>query len=150
MSISKLARRMTLQIKPHTFDPLEPISIIDFLKICKLFCDTSEVHKGAAMWPSHVSMNSNASAVLIARLSADGTDKKCSRSASGNPRYFTTYSEVVQFLRKKFTADRSNTKNKSDIKHFAQPSHITLPQYAEELVTKILCCEGVYEKYALK
>lgn len=67
---------MTAQMKPHPFNPFDPISIIGFLRNFKLACDTNGVYKDLVMWLFHFLMNETTSAVLNARLSADGIGKK--------------------------------------------------------------------------
>lgn len=71
---------LTGQIKPHVFNPFDSILIIGMLKIFKLGCYFKGVHEAAAMQLFHFVTNSSASAVLNARLSAERTVKKRSRS----------------------------------------------------------------------
>lgn len=59
------------------------------------------------MWLFHVLMNKTASAVIIARLSADGTATKLRQSPSGKTIYFTTYPRVVNPFLKKLQTERS-------------------------------------------
>lgn len=94
-------------------------------------------------------MNKNASAGLNARLNADGTGKKNSRSTSDKTIYLTSYPQVVNFLPKTYAADKVIAETEPDIKGFLQPSNITPSQYVKELMTETLWCGDVYEKYAL-
>lgn len=87
--------------------------------------------------------------MLNAHLSAEGTGRKQSRSVGGKKRYFLTYSQVASFLLKMHATDTFIVETESDIRRFAQTSHVTLSQYAEGLVTKILWCEDFYEKQDL-
>lgn len=89
--IAKMAKRMTVQMKPHTFNPLNSISTIGFVNSFKLACDASGAHEGAAMWLFYFFMNKTSSAVLNAGFIADTTGKKHSRSNSGKTGYFTAY-----------------------------------------------------------
>lgn len=65
-----MRKRTTAQMEPPTLSSLHPISITSFLKIFKLTCDTSEVHRGASMWLFYVFMERSCS-LCYARLSAD-------------------------------------------------------------------------------
>lgn len=78
-NIAKIEKQTTAQIKPHTFNSFDPMSIIGFLKNFKLACDTDGVHEGASMWLLHFVVNKTASAVVNTRLSAEHTDERHSR-----------------------------------------------------------------------
>lgn len=95
--IAKMAKRLPAQMKPHTFHPFGLMSIIGLLKNFELAWDTNEVHKDATRWLSNFFMNKTASIVLGARLSAERTEKKNSRPASGKTRFFSTYPQAVDF-----------------------------------------------------
>lgn len=47
--IAKMAKRMTAQMKPHTFYPIDQIMIIISMKYIKLAHDANGVHESAAM-----------------------------------------------------------------------------------------------------
>lgn len=134
--IAKMAKRTTALMEPHTFKPLRPILIIWFLKVLTFASDTNGVYKGAAMRMFHVFMKETASAVLNAFLCADGTCKKHSWSANCKARYFTTYLHAVVFLQKKCATDEAIAKTESEITSFAQPSHMTLSHFVEDLMKK--------------
>lgn len=87
------------------------------------------------MWLFLVFMNKSASAMVNARLSADGTDKEHSRWTSGKKRCFTTYSEVVNFLLMKYAADEVIAETEFNITRFVQSSNMTPSQYAEKPMT---------------
>lgn len=143
-----MANRMTAQIKLHTFNLFYPILNIGFLTYSKLACGTSSAHRGAAIRFFHSFMKT-ASAVLIARPRANGTDRKYSQSVSSKTRYFTTYPHVVNFLLKQFANDEVIAETISRITCFAQPSSMTPFQYDEELVKTPLCWGDVWEEWAL-
>lgn len=82
-----MAKRMTVQMKPHTFNPADPISIFENLKYLKLVWDKNGVQEGAAMRLFHFFMYKTESVMLIARLSGEGTDTKHHLSASSETRY---------------------------------------------------------------
>lgn len=69
---------MTALMKSHIFNPFGSILIIGFLNR-KVICNTDIVHEGTSMWLFHFFMNKTASAVVNARLSANGAVKKHSR-----------------------------------------------------------------------
>lgn len=94
----------------------------------------------------HLFMNKTASTMLNARICAEGTDKKYRRSASGETRFFTSYSQVVRFLLKKYSGDEVIAETEFEIKHSAQLSSMTPFKYAEELESKTFLCEEVYQK----
>lgn len=148
--IAKMAKCITAQMKPHTYNPFVHISIVRFLKNVRIAWNTNGVHEDAAMWLLHFFMAKTVSAVLIVRLSDDGKSEKHSHFDSGETRYFTTYPPVDYFLLKKNATDEVITKTESDTTPFVQLSHMTPFQYAEELVTKTLCYGELYQEYALK
>lgn len=49
-TISKMTKRLKAQMKPHTFDLFDPISIIGFVCKFKLACDNNKNHEGIAIW----------------------------------------------------------------------------------------------------
>lgn len=83
--------------------------------------------------------------MLNARPRAYGTGGKYSQLTNGKTRYFTIYPHVVTFMLKNYATDKVIAKTESDITLFAQPSNMTPPQYAKELVTKTLQREKFYE-----
>lgn len=110
---------MTAQMKPHPFNPFDPISVISLLEMFTLARNTNVVHKRTAMWLFHFFMSKTTFAGLAARLSADGTDEKYSRSASGKTRYFTNYLQEVYFLLKKYATYESIAETESVNMRFA-------------------------------
>lgn len=115
-----------MQMKPHKLTLLDPKSIIGFLITFELVCKTNGVHEGAAMWPSQIFVNQTSFAVLNACLSTGGTGKKTTWSASSKTRYFTTFTQVVNFLLEKDATDEVILDAKAEITHFVQPSYMTL------------------------
>lgn len=120
--IAKKAKRMTAQMKPNIFNPFDPISIIAFLEIFKPASNFNEVREGAVMWLYHSSMNKTSSAVLNARLSAERTVNKHSRSASCTPRYFNTYTQLFDLSFKKYVTDDFIANTNFKVARFSQPS----------------------------
>lgn len=47
-NISEMSKHATVQMKSHTFDPFDAISIIGFMCNFKLGCETNGIHEGAA------------------------------------------------------------------------------------------------------
>lgn len=148
MCFANKAKRQTAQMKSLTFNPFDPISIIEFSDNFKLTCITNAVHKDEAMRWLHFFVNKTANPVLNARLSAESIDKKRSRSASGKIRYPTTYAEVSSFSMIKFTTDEVSARTESEVKQFTKLPDMTPSQYAAELVTKTLRCENECEALA--
>lgn len=70
-----MSKRMSAQMKIHTFSSFHLIFIIEVLEILKLAGGTIEVRKSAVMWLSHFFVNKNASVVLNAHLSAEYFDE---------------------------------------------------------------------------
>lgn len=149
--IAKMATRRTAPMKAQNFNRFDPVLINCSLKYLKLFCNTSGGQEGGAKWALLFFMNNTASAVLNARLSDYGTDKKLSRPARSKTRNFTTFTHIVNFLVKTYATNEAVAETESDITCFTQPSNMTLSQYVEELVTKTLRCGDLYENvpYAL-
>lgn len=90
-----------------------------------------------------------ASAVLNASICSNLAEKKYSRSASGETKYFTTYAQVVNFLLKKYATDEAFVKTKTEMMNIAKPSGMLPFQYAKDLLTKTFRCINVYERIAL-
>lgn len=141
---------MTRQMKPHTLNPFDPISINGFLKNDMLACDTNGVHEGATMWLFHFCMNKTALTVRNPRLRDDNKNTKYCQSANCKRRYLTTSPRVFNFLLKKYATDEVVAETESEILLFARPTNIMPFYHAEELVTKTLCCGVVKEDTALK
>lgn len=81
--VAKTTKRMIARMETHIFNPFNAISIIKFLKNYELFCDKNDVHEGAAMWLFTLIMDKTISSALHSFSSAEDTDKKYSRTASG-------------------------------------------------------------------
>lgn len=96
---------MTARMKPHTFSLFDPASVINCLKSFKLTCDTNEVHESVAKWSSQICINKTFPAMLGALASAERTNKKNSRSASGETKNFATYAQVAKFFLKTYVTD---------------------------------------------
>lgn len=62
--ITKMAKCRITQMKTHTLNSFDSISIIGVPKNVTLDCDTNKVHEGATMWLFHLLVNKTASAVL--------------------------------------------------------------------------------------
>lgn len=138
-----------MRMKLHTFDHSDPRAIAGFLENFKPTCEADEIHKGAAVWLFHFSVNKTVSAVLDARLYAESTDKNNKRTTNGKTRYFTAYPREFIPLLKRYETYGVIAETESRETSFAQPSGTTAYQYAEALVTKTLCCEDVCERYTL-
>lgn len=89
--------------------------------------------------------NRNASAVLIACLSADHKCEKYSRTTNGRTRTFIIYSQLASHMLVKYVNDEVIAETESNITNFTHTSNITELKYAEALVMKLLRCGEVYE-----
>lgn len=96
-----------------------------------------------------LSHKKNLSAVLIAPLSAEHTDREYRLLASGETENATTYQREANFLQKKYATDEYIAGAESNITCFAYPSSITSSQYVQKRETKTLYCEDVYKEYVL-
>lgn len=119
------------------------------MKSFKVACNTSSVHKGAAIRLFHFFIIKTASAVLHAWIIAERLDKMYSCSASRKTRSFNIYPQLLNFLLKKYVTDQGIAETESDIPRFAKPSNMKPFQNAEELVTKTVCCGDVFGEHAL-
>lgn len=55
-NVAKMAKRMSAQIKPYSFDPFDQISILQFLNNCKPAFDTNGFEEEPAMWQFYLFM----------------------------------------------------------------------------------------------
>lgn len=120
-NVAKKAKHMTVQMKPYTFGPYDPISILGFLNIFKLVCDTTGVNEGAAMRMIHFFLNKSVSAVLNARLSAGPSPRKPLQETTVKLIYLTIYPQVVNFFPGKYGTSEIIAETDSAIIRFAQP-----------------------------
>lgn len=105
-------------MKPHTFNPFHPISIIAILKNFILACEKNGVHKGVATCLFHFFINKTAFASLKACLSAGDTNTSYCGLASSEARYFTTWPQVLNFSLKKFATNEFIAETESEITRF--------------------------------
>lgn len=61
----------------------------------------------------------------------------------------STYPQVFNYLLRTYTTDGNITDREDEINMFSQPPRMTLSQYAEKLVVKVLRCRDVYEEHYL-
>lgn len=64
---AKWAKCIQVQLKTSIFDSFDPISILFFISLFQLVCDTYIIHEGAAMWLLHFFMKKRAAAALNPR-----------------------------------------------------------------------------------
>lgn len=96
-NVSKMSKRMTVQIKSHIFDHLDRISIIGFLCNFKSACDTNGVHEGAAISHSNFFMKKLVLSELNTRLSSKRRAETVMPSVEKTTK-LTTYSQVYNYL----------------------------------------------------
>lgn len=103
---------MTAQMNPHTFDLLNPISVIGFLRNFKLACGTNQIHESVALWPFHFFMKKSFSAASQSRL-ASNQMARTRVSSKAKTTKLTTHQQVVNYLLRTYETD----KNIADLEH---------------------------------
>lgn len=92
--ISKIAKRMSTQMRLHTLNPFDAISTIELLCSFKLDCDSKGIHKSAAMWHFHFSRKNSTPSALHTRIASKTRATKWSVTGS-KATLPTTYAKVV-------------------------------------------------------
>lgn len=145
-NIAKMSKRFSTQMKPHTFDPFDTISIIGFLFNFQLACDTDGIHEGAAIKLFHFFMKKSASSALHTKLtSKNSRNDKTHALSGGNATQLTTYQQVVNHLLQKYATDEVVANTEEEITSFTQPANKTANQYAEDLDAETLRCGNIYD-----
>lgn len=132
-NIIYMVKRMTGQMKPHTFDPFDPILIIGSLRNIKLACDTNGIHECAAIWLLHFFMKTSVSSALHSRL-ASNQKARTRVSSRAKTTTLSTYPQVVNSLLRTNATDENIADLEDAITTFSQPPGKTPAQYAEELI----------------
>lgn len=136
--VSKMAKRMEVQLKSHILEPMNQISILRFLPAFQTACDANGVHEGAAMWLFHYIDKKTTKAALSART----TTKVDKRKYKGGQ--LAPYPKVVNYLLKTYATDEVIAETDTGINQFRQGDLISPPEYAQEWWTKALKCGTVY------
>lgn len=50
LRISRIRKKLDVQMKSHTFSGQDPIAVLGFLARCKMACNHNGVSQGAAVW----------------------------------------------------------------------------------------------------
>lgn len=147
-SISKIAKRMTAQIKHHLFDRFELTSITGFLCNFKLTRDSDRTYQGAAMWLVHFFVKKLVSSALHLR-STSNQKARMRVSSKANAATLTTYTEVVSCLLRAYATDVNIASAEDEISSYSQPPRKSPAQYADELSGRALLCGFLYGKQSL-
>lgn len=118
--IPKKVKQMTALMKRHNFSLLGLIMKIHFVGIAEVECDTNIVQETVAVGMLCCFMNRTAGSVLITPLNPKCIGRNHSQFTCGTTKYFTTYSQTVIFLLKKYATSRLIAKTKLEIRNFAQ------------------------------
>lgn len=119
-NIRKMSKRMTIQIKPPFFEPIDPIYIIGFLYSFKLLCDTYGIYERAERWLFHFFSTKSASFALHKRL-ASKRKARTRVASTGKTTTFTKYTKDVNYLLKTHATDEHIADTKDKITTFIQP-----------------------------
>lgn len=114
----KVAKRMKIHRKPHTFDPFNSLLILEIRKNFKFACDANNIQKSAATWLFHFLMNKPASIILGTWLRAYYICRSSSRKKIANLSYLNTYQQVAIFQLKKLRQKKIIAKIESAITRF--------------------------------
>lgn len=98
--ISKMAMRLTAQVKLLTSNSFSPILIHGLLKEFKLSCNNNGLHEGAAMWPAHSLRIRNCIRCAKCTSPCWSYRKEKGRWTDSNTRYFTALPQADNFFLK--------------------------------------------------
>lgn len=130
-NISKMSKRMTARMKPHTFDPFDLVSIIGFMCKFKLECDSNRIHERVALWLFHFFMQKSTSSALQTWM-ASKRKSRIKVAFTYKTATLTTYPQVINYLRMHVT-DSKIADTKVEMATFTQICNKTLSQYARKL-----------------
>lgn len=136
-------RRFEVQLESQMLDGSDTGSILGFLPVFQMNCDTNRIHECAAMWLFHFSRKTRRSPPQRTYLSVQLEP----RSQKGK---LTSYCEVVNFLLTTYATDDIIAAANMDIMKFEQPAGQSAVGYAQALWTKGLRFGPVNNEYRLK
>lgn len=93
-------------------------------------------------------MKSSSAAVVNARLCLKPTSSL--NTTGGKKKSSRTYPKVMTYLLQTFAIDEGIAEVDAALTRYSRPSTMLLTQYADALVTKLLRCGEVHDKYNLK
>lgn len=143
--ISKMAKRLEVQMRPNMSDATDPISILSFLSMFQAACDTNGISEGAEMWLFPFFVQKPANTAMTARLSLV---KKSHKRRSEEK--LTSYCAVVNHILGEYASDGIIAETVHDIANTRQPSGSTTGDYVHILWAKALRCGRVYNEARLK
>lgn len=128
-----MSQRMTAQKKPHTFHLFDLISIIVFLCIFKILCDTNGIHERVELWLFHLFMKKSDFCAVQTRLALK--NKAVTKTPSTVETItFLTYPQVVGYLLRTFATDENVVDIKVEVTTLFKAFNMTLSQCAREFV----------------
>lgn len=102
----RFQKRLSAQINLHTFDSLDPISIIGFKCYFKLAGETNGTHEDAAVCAFKVLVRKQAAVALNARL-ASKLESQTRMTSAVETTTMTVYSQVFKHTLRTYTADEN-------------------------------------------
>lgn len=120
-NIGTMAKRMEAEMKPHMFDPLDPITIIEHFCNFKLVYDTNEIHEVAAMWLFHFFMKTLVSSVLRSQLLSNQKARRIVTSKAKTAALIN-YPQVVDSLLRAYKTYENIASAEDEVSTFSQPS----------------------------
>lgn len=149
-NIRRMANRMTAQMKPHIFDPFEPILIIVLTWNFKFACDINGILKevqrfgcSTSSWRDQHQQYSTVGWVPNKRLKQD-----CHQLE--RPPTLLTFQLFFNYFLCAYTTNGNIADTEDEKTVLSYPSNKTPLQYAKEQVAKKLWREDVYEEHDLK
>lgn len=134
-NFSKILKHVNSPMKSHTCDPFDPISMIGFLCIFKLVCDTYGIHEDATIWLISFVMSKSAAAALNTRPASKHKAQTRIPSA-GKTTMNTIYPQVVNNLLRPYAMKENIAGAEEEMTMFIQTLNKRPSLYTDEPVTK--------------
>lgn len=140
-------------MKERFFEPKNAFSIIKFLALFKLACDSNNNLVGSSMWilPNYVKKTlSNA---LNSRMRTGNRISPFEASVRNEDiwfrKLFCSYPQVVICTLKKYATDQMIAENASAVLRYVQLSRMTPQQYVDHLIARPFKLDDVYNEGTL-
>lgn len=139
-NVSKMPNRMNIRIESQAFDPLGPISIIEFLCSFKQACDINIILKRTEICLFNFFMEKSAATSLNA-LQASKHKAQTRTPSAGKATKMDTFPKVTIIFRSAPTPRTGGNPadTEDDIVMLYQPTNIMSLQYAKALEAMELC-----------
>ena len=143
--ISRIRKKLDVQMKSHTFSGQDPIAILGFLARFKRVCDHNGVSQGAAVWCFQFYLTGQAHALLQSRLIGN------TMAVDSEQRdMLESYEEVFNFLLRTYATDEIIAEAYTKVVSFRQSSNMTEESYSNQLWDRALRCGTVFSDRRLK